>query len=439
MSSNFFNGTIQSSFLQRAWNLSKLNLSNNTFTGSLPQSLINCTNLVELTLRFNFFEGNITALNFSGLQQLTTLDMGFNDFIGNFPISLHSCKSLRAIRISKNRLEGQIPHEVSQLQHLSFFSVSYNNLTNITAAINTLMHCKFLSVVAIAGNFLYEAIPTDDKIAHSDGFKNVRLLDLTDCQLTGPLPMWLSNLKKLEMLDLGLNRLVVQFPVGFQPFQGSSSWTCLITSSLYYFLSRYYPGIFLENNRLSGNIPIEIGRLKLLRALVLNGNNFSGNIPDQISELTNLETLYLSDNQLSGEIPASLVSLNFLSEFEVANNNLYGPIPAGTQLQSFGAAAYEGNPGLCGAPLPNKCSHTNTVESNVDKDNQDHEKPGHDRIPWFPITVVLGFITGFWGVCGSLVLNRNWRNAYFRFLENLGDWLYVTLAVSWARLRIKLQ
>ncbi|KAB1212570.1 Receptor-like protein 2 [Morella rubra] len=360
MSSNFFNGTIQSSFLQRAWNLSKLNLSNNTFTG------------------------NITALNFSSLQQLTTLDMGFNDFIGNF---------------------------------------------------------------------LYEAIPTDDKIAHSDGFKNVRLLDLTDCQLTGPLPMWLSNLKKLEMLDLGLNKISGSIPGWFStlprlkqldlsdnlisgeiPKELCSLPALISAESLENESSLLLPLFKMRNHSI-----LQDWSFKVARALVLNGNNFSGNIPDQISELTNLETLYLSDNQLSGEIPASLVSLNFLSEFEVANNNLYGPIPAGTQLQSFGAAAYEGNPGLCGAPLPNKCSHTNTVESNVDKDNQDHEKPGHDRIPWFPITVVLGFITGFWGVCGSLVLNRNWRNAYFRFLENLGDWLYVTLAVSWARLRRKLQ
>ncbi|KAB1200051.1 Tyrosine-sulfated glycopeptide receptor 1 [Morella rubra] len=40
ISSNYFNEMIQSSFLQRAWNLTKLNLSNNNFTGSLPQSLM---------------------------------------------------------------------------------------------------------------------------------------------------------------------------------------------------------------------------------------------------------------------------------------------------------------------------------------------------------------------------------------------------------------
>jgi hypothetical protein len=175
----------------------------------------------------------------------------------------------------------------------------------------------------------------------------------------------------------------------------------------YNFLSNMGPKISVLNNSLSGNIPVEIGGLKLLNGLYLNHNNFSGNIPDQLSELTNLETLYLSKNRLSGEIPASLSSLHFLNNFSVANNNLHGPIPLGTQLQSFDVFAYEGNPGLCGLPLPYECAHI--VNNNRDIRDDDN---GH-RITWFPITVVLGFITGFWEVCGPMVISYKWRVAYF--------------------------
>jgi len=183
----------------------------------------------------------------------------------------------------------------------------------------------------------------------------------------------------------------------------------------YNFLSNVGSIISVANNSLSGNIPVEIGGLKLLNGLYLNHNNFSGNIPNQLSELTNFESLYLSENRLSGEIPTSLSSLHFLHDFSVANNNLHGPIPSGTQLQSFDVSAYKGNPGLCGLPLPYECAHI--VNNNIDIRDEDN---GH-RIPWFPITVVLGFITGFWGVCGPLVISYKWRVAYFRFMDHVKD------------------
>jgi len=433
--------------------LKHLLLDANSLTGSLPPSLMNCTNLVQLILRFNFLEGDISTFNFSTLHQLTKIDLGWNYFSGNFPVSLSSCKSLIAIRFTSNRLKGQIPLEVVQLKFLSFLALAGNRLINITNAIKILMRCKALTIVLIGGSFLHEAMPGDDDIAGSYVFENVRVLSLGMCQLSGQLPIWLTKLKKLEVLsvndnlitgsipgwlstlprlfflDLSNNLISGEFPKELCALPGLMSPKALVDNNKldlpffsftaitlqYNFLSNVRPTISVANNSLSGNIPVEIGRLKMLRGLVLSHNNFSGNIPDQLSELTNLEALYLSENQLSGEIPASLSSLHFLSSFSVANNNLHGPIPSGTQLQSFDASAYEGNLELCGLPLPHECVYSvNNSEDIRDEDN------GH-RIPWFSITVVLGFITGFWGVCGPLVFSYKWRVAYFQFMDHVKD------------------
>ncbi|XP_050138101.1 receptor-like protein 3 [Malus sylvestris] len=104
-----------------------------------------------------------------------------------------------------------------------------------------------------------------------------------------------------------------------------------------------------------------------------------------------------------GKIPSSMTSLNFLKEFNVSYNNLEGQIPTGTQLQSFSTSAFEGNPKLCGAPLPNVCEEIGA--DNKNKVNQDVDNEG-DKLPWIYIFATLGFIVGFWGVCGSLVLKK---------------------------------
>ncbi|KAL6203808.1 hypothetical protein ACLB2K_027507 [Fragaria x ananassa] len=441
--------------------LSKLKvllLHSNNLEGSLPPSLLNCTNLMELNLGFNHLDGDISAYNFSRLGQLRKLDFVSNHFTGILPISLYSCKSLRAIRLSHNNLEGQIQPEIASLKHLSFLSLSGNRLTNLTGAMDILKGCRNLTVLILSYNFIGEEMPDGDHIADFDGFQNLRILALNDCGLTGQIPMWLSKLKKLEILDMSSDRITGSIPtwLGTSPTLFSINLRSnLISGQIpkelctlpmlvseqaaaqvdhgylelpfyasqpmpdagilqFNSLSYYPPSIFLGNNSISGNIPTEIGKLQLLHILDLSANQVSGNIPDQISNLNNLETLDLSMNHLSGEIPASLAHLSFLSSLNVSYNNLEGEIPKSTQLQGLNVSAFEGNPKLCGSPLLNLCQPFNGTDS--DDDTNDG-----NQILGLHISVVLGFIIGFVGVCGSLVLMKTWRDAYFKFLNTVQD------------------
>ncbi|XP_068329632.1 putative receptor like protein 25 [Pyrus communis] len=127
-------------------------------------------------------------------------------------------------------------------------------------------------------------------------------------------------------------------------------------------LEQYYPMIREEfasfdisSNKFEGKIPDFIGNLKELRSLNLSHNILTGSIPSSFGNLTKLESLDLSQNKLSGRIPQQLRQLTFLGSFNVSHNNLTGPIPQGTRLTSLNITSYEGNPGLCGDPLPKKC------------------------------------------------------------------------------------
>ncbi|PRQ23758.1 putative leucine-rich repeat domain, L domain-containing protein [Rosa chinensis] len=278
-----------------------------------------------------------------------------------------------------------------------------------------------------------------------NGFQNLQVLSVSYCELTGELPLWLSKLKKLRVLNLSLNRITGSIPswLGTLPrltfldlqsnlFSGEfpkelCRLPIMVSEQVSDYLSLFPTYIWIKNNSIHGNIPTEVSQLQFLRSLDLSFNNFSGDTPNQISNLINLERLDHSMNQLSGEIPTSITSLTFLASFNVSHNNLQGLIPKSTQLQGFDVSAFEGNPKLCGAPLPNECPREIGTDED-DKKTEDVENE-HHQVPWFYVSVGLGFIFGFWGVCGSLVLKKSWRYAYFKFFDKVQDRLYVMIMV----------
>ncbi|XP_070674727.1 tyrosine-sulfated glycopeptide receptor 1-like [Malus domestica] len=329
------------------------------------------------------------------------------------------------------------------------------------------MRFKSLRVLRLSENFRGEEMPDGD-ITVDFRLQDLCVFSLHSSYMTGQIPAWISKFRKLEVLDLSFNRLTGTIPgwLGTLPslfflllndnlisgefprefcglqaivlqkptnqtghcslelpvyFQRSNNATVLSSQCKY--VANMPRVISLRNNSLSGSIPVEIGQLQYLQQLDLSINNFSGNIPDQISNLTELERLELNNNRLSGEIPSSLSSLHFLSTFTVAYNYLEGSIPAGTQLQGFSASAFEGNPKLCGTPLPNQCLSSNGNDADENENNQDLDD--EDQSLWVGLSVELGFVVGFLGFCCPVLLKRTWRYAYFQLLDNVQFKLYL--------------
>ncbi|XP_074368186.1 receptor-like protein 2 [Apium graveolens] len=347
--------------------LRELSLPENDLYGPIGDEIVQSINLIVLNrknptkYRFNFLDGDITALDFSKLSSLHILDLGYNHLTGKLPESLFMCKSLVAVRLSRNYFFGEIPATVSHLQSLSFISLSNNSFTNITGAVSNLMGCKSLTAVVLSLNFFGETLSEGpgivDKKCWIERLKELEVIDLSVNRFTGKIPSWLGSFPKLFYLDLSSNlfsgvfprelstlqamtmqqtskvkQFSLELPIAVNPHNGSS----LLQYTSFSFLP---PTLNVRNNSFNGNIPAEIGRLKLLHVLDLSMNKFTGKIPDQISALTNLERLDLSDNHLSGKIPSSLKALNFLSWFSAANNNFTGKISRGNQLESFPASS----------------------------------------------------------------------------------------------------
>ena len=162
----------------------------------------------------------------------------------------------------------------------------------------------------------------------------------------------------------------------------------------------------------------------------------TGLIPQDIGHLQQLESFDLSSNQLFGSIPASIVDLNFLSFMNLSYNKLLGRIPIGTQIQIANPLGFIGNPILCGPPLTPKCP--GDAKPNVESPkggSKNYQEDEDEFLNCLYIGMGLGFIVGFWGVCGSLMLNRSCRHLYFQTISNLNDWLHVVMIVNIARMQ----
>ena len=83
----------------------------------------------------------------------------------------------------------------------------------------------------------------------------------------------------------------------------------------------------LDNRQLTDEIPPELGNLDNLIVLSLRNNQLKGEIPPELGNLDNLKGLYLDSNQLTGEIPPELGNLDNLTGLALAINQLTGEIP----------------------------------------------------------------------------------------------------------------
>ncbi|XP_057996777.1 probable LRR receptor-like serine/threonine-protein kinase RFK1 isoform X2 [Hevea brasiliensis] len=129
--------------------------------------------------------------------------------------------------------------------------------------------------------------------------------------LPGVLPPQLVKLPYLKEIDFAYNYLNGSMP---------REWASLQLTS-----------ISVLVNRLSGEIPKELGNISTLKYLCLEANQFSGAIPSELGKLVNLETLMLSSNQLTGNLPMSFAGLINLTDLRINDNNFNGTIPNSLQ------------------------------------------------------------------------------------------------------------
>ncbi|EEE54710.1 hypothetical protein OsJ_02035 [Oryza sativa Japonica Group] len=356
-SSNKLHGRLPPDAGTRLPNLQVLRLGGigNNFSGTIPASLSNATEIQVLGLARNSFEGRIPpeigklcpVSVQMGSNKLQANDAGDWEFLRYFT----NCTRLQVIDLSDNTLGGILPSFIANLSRsIQWLSMAKNQISGIIPpGIGSL---KGIEDLEFQGNNLFGDIPGDigrlrnlkvlwlnmnnmsGGIPFSIGnLTQLLTLDLSNNQLNGSIPKSLGSMERLTNLDLSSNRLVESIPDVI--FSLPSLTDSLLLSDNY--LSGALPPkvgnlrrattLSLSRNNLSGKIPTTLGDCASLVYLALDSNHFTGSIPPSLGNLRGLSILNLTRNALSGSIPQQLSNIHGLQQLYLAHNNLSGTIP----------------------------------------------------------------------------------------------------------------
>ncbi|XP_047337174.1 brassinosteroid LRR receptor kinase-like [Impatiens glandulifera] len=368
LSSNSLSGIIPPGLCQNKMNpqLKTLSLQNNQFTGPIPETISNCSELETLDLSFNYLTGIIPS-SLGSLSKLKNLILWLNQLHGEIPEELKYIQPLENLILNFNQLSGEIPSGLSNCKKLNWISLSNNHLTGeIPATFGLLTN---LAILELANNSISGTIPTE-----LGNCSSLLWLDLNSNLLSGEIPpvlfkqsgnvagalpenrfTYIKNDGSKQCHGAGsllefagiraeqLNRLSSRHPCNFTRLYFGKTRTNFNRNGSMIFLDLSY-------NTLTGSIPKELSSALYLTILNLAHNNLTGAIPPELGNLKSFTILDLSYNMLNGSIPHTLSGIA-LSEVDLSNNNLSGLIPQTAPFDTFPDYRFANNSGLCGYPL----------------------------------------------------------------------------------------
>nr|XP_029118132.1 receptor-like protein EIX2 [Elaeis guineensis] len=224
----------------------------NTIPLSLPH--VNFTSLSVLDLSWNSINSTIPGWLFN-ISSLEYFDLSYNFFRGIILPAIKNLASLKALHLSGNQfLEGKI---LILLEGL----------------------CKLQSL-RLSGINISKNLHEFDEMFSGCIKNSLETLELEDTQLSGYLPDWLGDFRKLKYLDLSGNSISGPIPESLGRLSALQE-------------------LYLFDNKLNETFPKSLGRLAELIELSLEGNFLKGVMSEeQFANFTKLKILDLSQNQL---------------------------------------------------------------------------------------------------------------------------------------------
>ncbi|GAX19557.1 hypothetical protein FisN_19Hh135 [Fistulifera solaris] len=272
----------------------------NALSGTVPNGIVEWTELRLLDLEDNQFTGPAFPDKLSQWSQLESYQVSNNDLTGPMISDFYALPELRKLWVAGNKITGSLPKSLmysTKLQSLVF----YDNMVagNIPPEIGKLNLTNFLAF----NNLMAGTIP-------EEFYGNTNLVDLRieNNTFSGTISSALGNLVRLQSLRLGDN--------GFQgtiPTELKSLSNLVILS--------------MNGTSLSGSIPDAFGTFQKLEYADFSNAYFTGQLPRTIFDIPSISALYFNDNFLTGSIPGNYLTSSKLRDLYLSNNRLNGTLP----------------------------------------------------------------------------------------------------------------
>jgi hypothetical protein len=183
-------------------------------------------------------------------------------------------------------------------------------------------------------NWLSESVdPCQWHGVECDAAGYVAQLTLYDNDLDGPLPDSLCRLEHLHTLYFSFNRISGELPKNIGQCKSlknlwlkANNITGKIPDGICDAGTLEY--IDLHVNSLVGSIPESLGKCSALQVLRLDRNKLTGGLPKAIFLLPKLAEIYVHHNALSGPLDPDIAKVHALKYLFLGENDFTGPIPA---------------------------------------------------------------------------------------------------------------